>query len=228
MNNLTKILLIIAAVILILFLVFYRPKPQEGFESINVNLPKNIENDVCTDSLYNSKYGLNSDYNSIGEDDLIYNNKNTNYKKSNYSETIRGGDGPWDKYFNENNNIMDNEMNANNNFKPLDETGNDYAEFNHDKTMKQNKDCSPEELFDIDNYLPKEVNKDWFEVQPEPISVKNKKLINVIKPMSIDTVGTSKKGAGWDLRGTIPNPKKCVSPWNNSSIEPDDNIKTWC
>ena len=73
--------------------------------------------------------------------------------------------------------------------------------------------------------LPKEVNNDWFDVQPEPVAVKNRHLINVTKPIGINTIGTSKKNASYDLRENVPCPKFTVSPWLQSSIEPDNNIK---
>ena len=85
-----------------------------------------------------------------------------------------------------------------------------------------------DELFKLDDLLPQEVHSDWFEVMPEPISVKNRHLINVSKPIGINTIGTSQKNASWDLRGSPPCPKFVVSPWLQSSIEPDTNIKGIC
>ena len=74
-------------------------------------------------------------------------------------------------------------------------------------------------------YLPQEVNDDWFEVQPEPISVKNRHLINITTPIGVNTIGTSLRNASWDIRGTPACPKYVVSPFLNSSIEPDTNLK---
>ena len=45
---------------------------------------------------------------------------------------------------------------------------------------------------------------------------------------NINTVGQSLKNGSHDIRGTIPNPKFSVSPWNNSTYEPDYNIKPLC
>lgn len=44
--------------------------------------------------------------------------------------------------------------------------------------------------------------------------------------LGVDTVGSSKKNASYDLRGTLPCPKFVVSPWMNSTYEPDTNIKS--
>jgi hypothetical protein len=40
-----------------------------------------------------------------------------------------------------------------------------------------------------------------------------------------DSVGNSKRFATHDLRGPIPCPKFVVSPWNNSTAEPDLNLR---
>jgi hypothetical protein len=85
--------------------------------------------------------------------------------------------------------------------------------------------------YDSKNYLPQEVNDEWFDT--DFTQAKNKvdsdKLINTEKyVVGIDTVGQSLKNASHDIRGTIANPKFNVSPWNNSTYEPDNNIKPLC
>ena len=75
--------------------------------------------------------------------------------------------------------------------------------------------------------LPKEEN-DWFDTVPEPIKVKNRHLININRPIGVDTVGSSMKNACRDLRGNIPAPKFVVSPFLNSSIEPDVATVGFC
>jgi hypothetical protein len=46
--------------------------------------------------------------------------------------------------------------------------------------------------------------------------------------LGIDTVGQSKKNASQDLREAPVCPKFNVGPWNNTTIEPDYNIKSLC
>ena len=54
-------------------------------------------------------------------------------------------------------------------------------------------------------------------------------LISYLKKLiGVNTVGQSLKNASYDIRGTIANPKFAVSPWNNSTYEPDTNIKPLC
>jgi len=88
----------------------------------------------------------------------------------------------------------------------------------------------------VDNYnakdfLPREINDEWFETDFSlaKYQLNDDKLINTEKYIiGINTVGQSLKNASWDIRGTLPNPKLVVSPWNNSTYEPDFNLKPLC
>jgi hypothetical protein len=157
--------------------------------------------------------------------------KKGEYKRSSYSGNNRGNLGPstWDNYFDSNNNVIGNGNSGdNNNFLPSSD-GNDqsYALFKSKgrDTCGSNQNCEPEDLHDIDRYLPQEVNDDWFEVVPEPISVKNRNLVNIVKPIGVGTLANSKRNTSHDIRGAPACPKFAVSPWANSSIEPDTNLK---
>jgi len=81
------------------------------------------------------------------------------------------------------------------------------------------------------DFLPKQVNDEWFETDFSlaKYQLNDDKLINTEKYIiGINTVGESLKNASYDIRGTIPNPKFIVSPWNNSTYEPDFNLKPLC
>ena len=81
------------------------------------------------------------------------------------------------------------------------------------------------------DYLPKEVNDDWFNTDFSQAKYKmnDDKLINTDKYIiGINTVGQSLKNASYDIRGAVNVPKYTVSPWNNSTIEPDYNVKPLC
>ncbi len=152
------------------------------------------------------------------------------FKRSSYIGAKRGSLGPseWDDYFDHNNNVIGNSQTGDNDkFLPIDESNGGFAVFKSKGRAPcgSNQNCEPEDLFDVDKYLPQEVNDDWFEVQPEPISVKNRHLINITKPIGVNTIGTSLRNASWDIRGAPANPKMVVSPWLQSSIEPDTNLK---
>lgn len=86
--------------------------------------------------------------------------------------------------------------------------------------------CEPEDIFDINKYLLKEINDDWFECEPEPISIKNKKLIDITKPINIDPPWTD---VGFNrlhpIRHTPAEPKNVVGSWLQNEIKPDINLK---
>ena len=152
------------------------------------------------------------------------------YKRTSYCAGKRGNLGPsdWQAEFDHNNDIIgSSQVGDNDRFLPVDETNSKFAVFKTQgrATCGSNQNCEPEDLFDVDKYLPQEVNDDWFDVMPEPISVKNRHLINITKPIGINTIGTSLKNANYDLRAAPANPKMTVSPWLQSSIEPDVNLK---
>jgi len=79
--------------------------------------------------------------------------------------------------------------------------------------------------FNAEALLPKEKHKDWMDDPYASTSVKNTHLINIYRPIGVNTIQTTLKNASWDLRGASPNPKYAVSPWQNSSYEPDTNLR---
>ena len=116
--------------------------------------------------------------------------------------------------------------NNNENFKAVEgfEEGDEEQEANPEQEevgAPVNQDLNAEEL------LPKEVDKDWFQSKDIEINKDNlDDLVDVNKySVGINTVGQSLKNASHDLRAAPPNPKNVVSPWMQSSIEPDYNIK---
>lgn len=175
------------------------------------------------------------DPNDQKPDDAGLNNKfigkNTNIapqeRKFSYSSSKRGNTdlGEWNAYFTQNNEpISVNYVMNNNKFVPSDSSSASMAAYNGENK----KMTDPSEVFKTDELLPQEMNKDWFEVMPDQIKVKNRHLINVTKPIGVNTIGSSLKNPSYDIRGTPACPKFVVSPWMQSSIEPDINIKGLC
>ena len=85
--------------------------------------------------------------------------------------------------------------------------------------------------YDSKQFLPEELNEEWFDTDFSltKYNINDDKLINTDRyVIGVNTVGQSLKNAAYDIRGTIPNPKFTISPWNNSTYEPDFNIKSLC
>lgn len=249
----TNILIVIALVLVLVYFFYGSNKPihNEGMVEMEAEienqednniLPENMEREMDSDFVKQANipedegmYFEQKDY-APPESDWLkqkFNSRNKSrrgFKKSSFSGALRGNLGPadWDDYFDHNNNVIGNSQTGNNDrFLPMDESSGNLAIFKNKgrNTCGSNQNCEPEDLFDVDKYLPQEVNDDWFEVQPEPISVKNRHLINITKPIGINTIGTSLRNASYDVRGVPSSPKFAVSPWLNSSIEPDTNLK---
>jgi len=143
--------------------------------------------------------------------------KDVSYGANTYPESLdapgrvdaRGGSGDIDRFF------MDGDVeNATENreFSPVDEVSDKLAAYVSKKTDE--------------GLLPVE-EKDWFE-DVTPTRIKNRHLINIYRPVGVNTISTSLKNPSLDIRGNPANPKTVVSPFLNSSIEPDHNIRGLC
>jgi len=95
-----------------------------------------------------------------------------------------------------------------------------------DKVMSKDK-ARP--VLGSGDLLPKDENKDWFQVPNSKFNLMQAIDLEIPEiKIGIDTVGQSRKNATYDLRACPPNPKFVVSPWSNSTIEPDYNTKPLC
>lgn len=79
-----------------------------------------------------------------------------------------------------------------------------------------------------DDLLPKK-SENWFETPTVGMKIDDANLLaDAIFKTGVDTIGSTRKNPSYDMRGNIPNPKFPVSPWNNSSYEPDNNLRGLC
>jgi hypothetical protein len=51
--------------------------------------------------------------------------------------------------------------------------------------------------------------------------IAGKNFLNAGALIGVNTVGQSQRNSSWDLRSEPPNPQVAVSPWMQSTIEPD-------
>ena len=234
----TKCLIIVGTVVAVVFLINYYSS-----QKINKALPQEYSQENALNPLehFASMSGeasmesasMESENASVPSLDVQqlkqkFNSKNKavggKYKKVSYAEGERASNGEFGAYFDDNNALVKNGHLANDKFTGIDEVDGKFASYKAGSKQKM----TDEDIFNADNFLPKETNKDWFEVMPEPISVKNRHLINVSRPIGVNTIGTSLRNASYDIRGSPPCPKFVVSPWLQSTIEPDYNLKGLC
>jgi len=82
--------------------------------------------------------------------------------------------------------------------------------------------CSRGTISDPADLLPKDTNSQWAQLNPAgSADFKNVNLLKAGYNIGIDTVGSSLRNANLQVRSEPPNPTTIVSPWLNTTIEPD-------
>jgi len=119
---------------------------------------------------------------------------------------------------------------------PIDETNSNTAPINIPSVKDTDKDIDKDK-YNSNAYLPqekeKEKEKDWFETI-ETVDINDARMININRPIDIGGIGSTHKNAIYDKRcfdidgvKTVC-PKFVVSPWLQSSWEPDRSTKSLC
>jgi hypothetical protein len=221
LTNNMKILLGLAIVLGILYYYNSRSEPvknQGSVKNANVNYPAEIYED--------SDNHLDPRPIPQPEPQQRLNKPPSNQEEADYE---------WSTYFGDSNKITGSSQIRSNNsdYRPTDETEGQYAMY--DQPMKKRRPLKARsdesdgsfdpDMYDPDNLLPQENDLKYFEVIDSQVSLKGR-LLRPENPLGINTVGVSRKFASHDLRPVPLCPKFGVSPWNNSTAEPDTNIKT--
>jgi len=86
--------------------------------------------------------------------------------------------------------------------------------------------CFPKGNLNPSDLLPKSQANEWSEANPiGEGSLQEQNFLDAGFHSGINTVGNSLRNANMQLRSEPPNPQKKVSPWQQSTIEPDFNRK---
>tara|TARA_Y100000389_G_scaffold190263_1_gene214939 strand:+ start:204 stop:749 length:546 start_codon:yes stop_codon:yes gene_type:complete len=101
------------------------------------------------------------------------------------------------------------------------------VEVSADKKNNFPKDCFPKDKLTPDDLLPKDAaNSEWAQVNPAGQGdVKNQNFLTAGYHVGINSVGSTLRNPNLQLRSEIPNPQVKVSPWLQSTIQPDLNRK---
>lgn len=83
--------------------------------------------------------------------------------------------------------------------------------------------CFPRDRLSAEELLPKDAaNSKWAQMNPAGQGdVRDQNFLTAGYHVGINTVGQSLRNANYQLRSEPPNPQMPVSPWNISTIEPD-------
>jgi hypothetical protein len=234
LSNEQKILIFLAILIVVGYYVYNTNETKQTIEKLQGDVSSDNDSNDSNDSSDNSSMDSSSPSSESTSESgstpqlpdalkavstrgdqkvTIRRGKNANTsgqpKQVSYKDGQRGGPGELDKFF-----MSGNVENAAENaeFAPSDYVSGKLAAYATKKTDE--------------GLLPVE-EKDWFE-DVTPTKIKNRHLINIYRPVGVNTISTSLKNPSLDIRGAPANPKTVVSPFLNSSIEPDLNIKGLC
>ena len=76
---------------------------------------------------------------------------------------------------------------------------------------------------DPSSLLPNDINSKWSNMNPQGDGqLKNVNLLQAGSLIGINTVGSTMRNANLQERSEPPNPQGSVSPWNNTTIQPDN------
>jgi hypothetical protein len=82
--------------------------------------------------------------------------------------------------------------------------------------------CSRQPVVNPEDLLPKDTNSQWAQLNPRGNGdLNNVNLLQAGYLYGINTVGSSLRNANLQVRSEPPNPQVQVSPWMNTTIEPD-------
>ena len=82
--------------------------------------------------------------------------------------------------------------------------------------------CYPKNQLAPTELLPNDPNSKWAQVNPMGAGdIAGKNFLNSGAQIGVNTIGQSNRNASWDLRAAPANPQLNVSPWMQSTIEPD-------
>lgn len=121
------------------------------------------------------------------------------------------------------------EYSNNNNFKGMADSNDQWGNANlQDFTINspQTQQEKIMNLYNSNNYLPNDklLKPDLakgFQILENPVSVKNQNLIPVLRAIPVSSTMGSKRNSTWDIRAEPPCPRTVISPFLNSSIQPD-------
>lgn len=89
-----------------------------------------------------------------------------------------------------------------------------------------NSSCYPKEQLTAKELLPTNESSTWAQVNPDGMgSLKDKNFLQAGHHIGINTVGQTLRNANLQLRSEPANPQVTVSPWMQTTINPDMNRK---
>lgn len=102
------------------------------------------------------------------------------------------------------------------------------ANDNQEAQRLRQASCFPKEQLLPEELLPQDNSSTWAQVNPQGSgSLKDKNFLQSGHHSGIDTIGSSLRNASLDLRSEPPCPQVVVSPWMQTTIQPDTNRRSF-
>ncbi len=87
-------------------------------------------------------------------------------------------------------------------------------------------ECYPKDVLSAQDLLPRDANSTYAQVAPSGQGcLQDKNFLTAGFHVGVNTVGQTLRNANRQLRSDPPNPQVKVSPWMQTTIEPDSNRK---
>jgi FtsZ-interacting cell division protein ZipA len=116
------------------------------------------------------------------------------------------------------------EQENNETFRTVPEVQEEEASENDESAGRLPNECYPKDVLTPQDLLPQDSNSTWAQTVPAGQgSLGDQNFLNAGFHVGINTVGQSLRNANLQLRSEPANPQMKVSPWLQSTIEPDAN-----
>ena len=125
--------------------------------------------------------------------------------------------------------VLASEPEGNETFKAVETTAaENNAGNNGEAGNRLPNECYPKDVLTPDDLLPQDANSTWAQTVPNGQgNLGDQNFLNAGFHVGINTVGQSLRNANLQLRSEPPNPQLKVSPWLQTTIEPDVNRKAF-
>jgi hypothetical protein len=216
MQDFLKIFLVLLVAGLLYYLVFSYYKKKNNMERYTKqNATEKYTNQVANNALVNNNASVNNNA-------LVNNNAsiNNNASVNNVTNAVNNNTANTQNYLG----CQDNDRK----FEAYDPVGaGEYQQVGQqDNTANNNapKDCFPKDQLAPSELLPANTQSQWANVNPNSQgNLGDQNFLSAGYHFGTDTVGQSLRNANRQLRSEPANPQVKVSPWNQTSIEPDIN-----
>lgn len=169
---------------------------------------------------YNNSNNLEQENFFVDGDNTVEspNNQNGNNTEETESEVLVGGnEEPGDV-------LPSEQAGENETFRTVPEEPAAEEESGNETANRLPNECYPKDVLTPQDLLPQDSNSTWAQTVPSGQgSLGDQNFLNAGFHVGINTVGQSLRNANLQLRSEPANPQLKVSPWLQSTIEPDVN-----